>query len=125
MRADDAPFRCDWWGTALEHVGLGALRPYLGTYGRYDHKDLPPVPVELKGDLAWLEALPEQEEHLGQWLDENDPGKNERAAAALPRAARKLKLALPPAFARFIADPSLPRRLRSCTGCFYDLGSAP
>src|SRR5262249_46262414 len=96
-----------------------------GTYGRYDFKDLPPVPVRLKGDLAWLAAAPAQEEHIGHWMAEHDPGKNAAAAVALKKAARRKNLPLPPPFTRFIDTPPLPGRLRPCTDSSLAVGRAP
>jgi hypothetical protein len=51
MLPERSPFPCRWWGISLENVGLGKVRPQVGTYGRYDFSKLPLLPVELRGDL--------------------------------------------------------------------------
>jgi hypothetical protein len=112
MKADQTPFPSAWWGQGIDDV-----RPDVGTYGRYEHDVLPPLPFRLRGDFAWLRDRPVQERHVAE---ERSP----ENAAAIPRliadvAARGVEL--PSEFVTFFRSPELQQRLRSCTDCFLDL----
>src|SRR4051812_19487767 len=117
MRVQDSPFRPSWWGIGLEGAGVDA-RPDVGTYGRYEFQDLPPVPFPMTGDFAWLAAQPVQQE----WAIGGGP------VAELPplvTACDQLGLSLPPAFLTFLSTPDLHRRIRSCTACYLDVSGGP
>ncbi|GAA2276161.1 hypothetical protein GCM10009853_032870 [Glycomyces scopariae] len=117
MRPQDAPFRPHWWATGMSELGVEA-RPDVGTYGRYEFADLPPVPFALDGDLSWLEPLPSQEE----WPI---TGNAATEFGALLAACGRTGTPLPAAFAKFMADEALQGKVRSSTGCFIDLDRAP
>ncbi len=115
--AQESPFRPFWWGVGLADVGVEG-RPDVGTYGRYEFQDLPPVPFAMAGDLAWLAAQPAH----GEW----PIGEEARAELpALTAACERLGLTLPPAFLALMRTPDLQRRIRSCTACFIDVSAAP
>lgn len=109
MRAEDSPFRPFWWG-------LG--RDTWHTYGRYSFEELPPVPFPMTGDLAWLAAQPAP----GEWGIGSSPAAELPALAAACAAGG---ITLPPAFVRFLGDPALQQRVRSCTACYVDVSEAP
>ncbi|WP_238019063.1 hypothetical protein KZZ52_45900 [Dactylosporangium sp. AC04546] len=117
MLAQDSPFRPFWWGIGLEDAGVGG-RPDVGTYGRYEFEDLPPVPFAMSGDLSWLSAQPEH----GEWCVGEAPA---RELPELRSACARIGLALPPAFVRFMGSAQLQRRVRSCTACYVDLSRGP
>lgn len=117
MLAQDSPFRPFWWGIGLADAGVDG-RPDVGTYGRYEFQDLPPVPFAMAGDLAWLAAQPAHDE----WPI-GDQARSE--LPALTAACERLGVALPPAFLALMRAPELQRRIRSCTACFIDVGDAP
>lgn len=115
MHADRSPFPVAWVGLALEGVGLDALRPRRGTYGRYDVARLPPLPVALDGGFGWLAGEPVHAEWpIGAPEDRAGlAGRADRLLAAEP--------GLPPPFAGFLRRPELHGRIRSYTACFLDL----
>lgn len=117
MRPEESPFRPYWWGTSLEDVGLDGVRPNVGTYGRYDYTQLPPLPFALCGQLEWLSHSRAFERNVGEEKGDD----NARALVALRQSADAVGLQLPPAFVRFMADRSLHQRIRSNTDCFLDL----
>ncbi|MCH7231571.1 hypothetical protein L0U85_12020 [Glycomyces sp. L485] len=117
MRARHSPFPPYWWATALSDAGVES-RPRVGTYGKYEYADLPPVPFPMSGDLAWLEAQPVHDEWT---INGNADDRLPELLAACDRAG----LELPPAFTRFMESPPLQERVRSCTGCYIDLDAAP
>lgn len=119
MKAEDAPFPASWWGTGLASVGVAA-RPDVGTYGRYEFAELPPLPFPLSGDFAWLR---EQEPHE-QWAITSD-GTAERDLPLLRAACEPGGPVLPESFVRFMADPELHQRVRSSTACYLDLDVGP
>jgi hypothetical protein len=100
---------------------LDEVRPYVGTYGRYEFDRLPPVPYLMRDDFAWLAQRPAFDHSIG----------DERAtevAAALPKlrdAAARLGVRLPESFTRFMGSPDLHSRVRSNTYCFLDLCEEP
>ncbi|MBN1174180.1 MAG: hypothetical protein JXA67_18560 [Micromonosporaceae bacterium] len=117
MLAQESPFRPYWWGVSMADVGV-SCRPDVGTYGRYEFPELPPVPFAMTGDLAWLAEQPMHDE----WCVGTKP------VAELPTllgACERLGLSLPPAFLIFMRTPDLQRRVRSCTACFIDVDVAP
>lgn len=113
----DSPFRPYWWGIGLEGAGVDS-RPDVGTYGRYEFQDLPPVPFAMTGDLAWLAVQPAHDE----WSIGTEPATE---LPALLSACERLGVSLPPAFLALMRTPTLQRRIRSCTACFVDVAAEP
>src|SRR5687768_9867010 len=111
MRVDETPFSAGWWGQ-----GLGDVRPDVGTYGRYPHGALPPLPFELRGDFAWLRSQPPRSDNIAR----ERPSENADALSALPQEAAARGLTLPPEFVDFFRSPELQQRVRSCTDCALD-----
>jgi hypothetical protein len=114
MQPADSPFPCYWWGTSLENVGLGDVRPEVGTYGRYEFSALPPVPFDMRGDFAWLAAAPAHAEHN---IGDEKAAENAQAHRALRESSDRLGLRLPEPFIKFMEIPSLHQRIRSNTDC--------
>src|SRR5688500_3642302 len=112
MRVDETPFPAGWWGQGLDDV-----RPDVGTYGRYPHQDLPPLPFELRGDFAWLRGQPSRTDNIAR----EKPAENAEALSALPRDAARRGLILATEFVEFFRSSELQQRVRSCTDCFLDL----
>ena len=119
MLPAQSPFPCHWWGTGLEIVGLGDVRPDIATYGRYEFERLPRLPFELRGDFNWLLSSPTRSHHIGQ----ERAAENSNALENLRQFAASSKLALPQSFVQFIGTPSLHERVRSNTDCFLNLCS--
>ncbi len=117
MRPEDSPFSPGWWGTSLDNVGLEKVRPNVGTYGRYDFAQLPPLPFPMVGDLCWLERAPSHDAAIGNAKERE----NAKAIVNLRKACESIGLALPPVFTKFMETPSLHDRIRSNTDCFLDL----
>ena len=114
MQADETPFPAAWWGQGLDDV-----RPRVGTYGRYPHRDLPPLPFEMRKDFAWLRIQPSRSDNVAR----ERPTENEEALPALLQQAAARGLAIPSEFVEFFRSPELQQRIRSCTDCFLDLSS--
>ncbi len=112
MRADETPFPVGWWGQGLDDV-----RPDVGTYGRYPHRDLPPLPFDMRGDFAWLRGQPSRTDNIAR----EKSTANAKALSAVPQEAAARGLTLPPEFVEFFRSPELQHRVRSCTDCFLDL----
>jgi hypothetical protein len=117
MQPSESPFPCHWWGIALDKVGLAGLRPDVGTYGRYDFNRLPPLPLPLRGDFAWLTSAPLYEHNIGN----EKAQENAQALVSLQEASTRAGVQLPKAFITFMATPGLQERIRSNTDCFLDL----
>src|SRR5262249_23903747 len=122
MLPKDSPFPCHWWGTSLANVGLGEVRPDVGTYGRYEFADLPPLPFELRGDFDWLASQSDQDEHS---IGDERAADNVIAIKQLRAASDKMGVCLPHAFVKFMATPSLHQKIRSNTDCFLDFCCCP
>jgi len=116
-----SPFPCHWWGMSLEPVGLGEKRPDVGTYGRYDFGQLPPLPFPMSGDFAWLATAPAHRHNIGKKYAAD----NARAIKFLRSSSDRLGLRLPDAFTKFMETPALQDRIRSSTDCFLDLCREP
>ena len=122
MLPSESPFPCFWWGIGLENVGLGQVRPDIGTYGRYDFDRLPPIPFEMRDDFDWFASAPE---HGEQSIGEEKAATNAEAIPRLLEASARLGVKLPAAFVRFMGSPALHQRVRSNTDCFLDLCPEP
>jgi hypothetical protein len=126
MLPASSPFPCHWWGTSLEDVGLGDVRPDLGTYGRYGFGRLPPLPFPLTGDLSWLAAAPvHRNSIISNYYSKKFAVDNTGAIKLLRASAKRLGLPLPDAFTKFMETPALQERIRSSTDCFLDLCPEP
>jgi len=121
MLPANSPFPCHWWGTSLERVGLGEVRPDRGTYGRYEFERLPPLPFRLSGDLSWLATVPEHRQSIGRKYAADTA----EALRLLRASSERLGLRLPDVFVEFMGTPSLQDRIRSTTDCFLDLCPEP
>jgi len=121
MQPDESPFPTFWWGTSLENVGLESVRPHVGTYGRYEFAQLPPVPFQMRGELDWLAAAHPHELNIGK----DKATENANALKALHTASEVLGLRLPAVFTKFMGTHSLQERIRSNTDCFLDLSPTP
>lgn len=117
MTPEASPFPAQWIGISLEDVGLGKVRPRIGTYGRYEFNLLPPAPAELRGNWEWLHAEPERHRSIGGGSE----SKASATADALRTSAARAGVALPPAFVSFIETPALHLRIRSSTDCSLDI----
>jgi hypothetical protein len=98
-------------------VGLADVRPWVGTYGRYDFAQLPPLPFHLSGSLDWLAEAPRHSDNVGE-----QRSKENAAAFIQLQSICELKgIRLPATFAKLFSTPSLQQRIRSNTLCFLDL----
>ena len=119
MLPSESPFPCCWKGTALENIGLGNLRPRRGTYGRYSYEQLPPLPIELRGDFSWLAHAPIHRKAIRGRQDE----KVSDSLKQLCISAAGHGLHLPREFITFLEDSTLGQRIRVNTGCVLELSS--
>ena len=121
MQPENSPFPCYWWGIGLETVGLEGVRPDVGTYGRYDFKQLPSLPFEMRGKFDWLSRSSPHDSHIGsEKADENS-----QAILSLRECSDGLGIQLPSVFTTFMETVSLHERIRSNTDCYLDLCPAP
>lgn len=104
------------------HVQLPGYRelPEHHTYEGFGFEELPPIPIELDDDCAWLMRYGKA--YSGEGLNQY-----ERAFPPLPPAkveelAAGASLAPPSSFCRFMTSPELQSRVRSCTDCYLDPG---
>lgn len=114
MRADETHFPTGWWGQGLDDVRLD-----VGTYGRYRHRDLPPLPFATHGDFGWLICQPPRNDHIAR----EKSVENDAAFTALLDDAARRGLSLPSEFMVFFHSADLQHRVRSCTDCFLDLSA--
>ena len=77
------------------------VRPDVGTYGRYPHEKLPPLPFELRGDFEWLLRQPARGDNIAQ----EKPAENAKALAVLSQDARSRGITLPGELLRFFRSP--------------------
>jgi hypothetical protein len=117
MLPSESPFPCHWWGIGLEDAGLDDLRPNIGTYGRYTFDRLPPLPVALRGNFAWLAAAKTHAHSIG----DEKAADNAQAILLLKESAALAEVWLPEPFVKFLETPALHRRIRSNTDCYIDL----
>jgi anti-anti-sigma factor len=103
----------------MELPGYRELPDY-STYQDFPVEELPPIPIDLDNDCAWLLRIGTP--HLGDGLH-----RHERAFPPLPPAtveelATQSNLELPHSFRRFMISRDLQSRVCSCTGCYLDPG---
>lgn len=115
--ADSAP-----WSSLLRgwiHVQLPGYRelPEYHTYDGFALDELPPIPIELDDDCAWLMSHGTPYSHGGLNLYERNI-----QPATVQHLALGARLGLPPSFQRFMNSPQLQSRVRSCTDCYLDPG---
>jgi hypothetical protein len=111
MNADQSPFTPGW--ISIEMPGIRDCgTPYCLT--PYD--TLPRIDVGTRGDFGWLVAATDQYSYPAQL--------RRFLAERLDRLMLELGdggLALPDSFVTFMSTPRLYTRVRSCTGCYFDL----
>lgn len=132
-RPPGAPFPLGWYGQNLKGYREGE-----NTYDCYPLDELPPVPLPPTGTFDWLRSAPEHDGSVYQTTDaagaatmallpdvrrgSTPMGANrDRTAAALARLLASTPAMLPTEFVTFFESPSLWRRIRSCTDCYFDL----
>jgi len=115
MDASSTPFLTGWFGQELK-----GARPRAGTYGRYPHDELSPLPFELTGDFGWLSRQAEHSSNIGHEKRKD----NQSALPKLVNDGAAIGLTLPSALITFFQSSALQRRVRSCTDCFLDLSPA-
>jgi hypothetical protein len=121
MKLEQSPLSAGWWGTGLENVGLKDQRPDVGTYGCYDFANLPPLPIALQDDFAWLADAPAHASHIGLEY----AGAVAETLPTLLAACDKAGVVLPGSFMRFMQTPRLHAPIRPNTDCFLDLPDGP
>jgi hypothetical protein len=107
------------WATLRQawcHVGLPGYREFLGTYQSFPASELPPIPISLDEDCDWL--IRYGSEQAGA-LDRYE--RDIRPSTVIELAAQA-GVELPRGFLRFMVDPELQKRVRSCTDCYLDPG---
>ena len=101
------------------HIQLPGYRARLGhhTYEVSPFKGLPPIPIELDEDCAWL---------IQRGRICASEGLNQYERGLQPASIEQLALAahvdLPRSFRRFMTSPELQSRVHSCTDCYLDPG---
>lgn len=114
MCPNQTPFPAAW--LSIEIKGYREQPQLLRTYHSFSFENLPPLPSELfGGDFEWLKKSELQPFDVEETADLNSQIERLSASAA------KLQLRLPNEFTRFMKSPDLPHRIRSCTGCFFEL----
>ena len=115
--ADSAP-----WSSLLHgwiHVQLPGYRelPNYHTYEGFPLEELPPIPIELDDNCAWLmiHGMPYFQGGLNLYERDIQP-------AAVEQLALGAGLDLPASFQTFMSSPQLQSRVRSCTDCYLDPG---
>jgi hypothetical protein len=112
----------DPW-SALPHYWLSVGLPgfkWESTFQGYKLAEMPPVPIELDDDLAWLRA--HGTPRPGNGLDQRDEFVRPLPAAIVNDLAEQAGILLPVSFTRFMRSPELQPRVRSCTACYLDPG---
>ena len=87
------------------------------TYEKSRLEALPPIPIELDDDCAWLMSYGTP--HTQSGLDRHERNLQPSAAEELAGGA---KIELPRSFRRVMNSPELQSRVRSCTDCYLDPG---
>ena len=97
-------------------IELAGYREFTGTYREFPTNDLPPIPIPLDKNCDWLIQYGSPQ---ASGLDRYE--RNLQPAQVLTLAANA-GVELPHSFLRFMTDPGLQRRVRSCTDCYLDPG---
>ncbi len=101
------------------HIQLPGYRqlPQHHTYEGSKLEDLPPIPIELDEECAWLmrHGTVHAEDGLHRYEHDIQPG-------IVEKLALEAGLKLPSSFLRFMSSPELQARVRSCTDCYLDPG---
>jgi hypothetical protein len=100
-------------------VGLLGFK-WESTYQGYNLDEMPPIPIQLDDDLAWLCAHGKSD--LENSLAQPDACVRPLPPATVVDLAVQLNLTLPPAFIRFMTSSDLQSRVKSCTACYLDPG---
>lgn len=101
------------------HLQLPGRRnsPEHRTYEGSSLEALPPIPIELDEDFAWLmeHGTEFQASGLNQYERDIQPSQ-------VKKMAKTAGVQLPKSFLRFMTAPELQSRVRSCTACYLDPG---
>lgn len=115
MHPNETPFPAAWF--SIELKGFRNMREFR-TYDAFSYEELPPLPLPSQsfcGDFEWLKASELQA------VDEEEAVDLDSQIERLVTLASQIGLSLPEEFVRFMKSPDLPNRIRSCTGCFFEL----
>jgi hypothetical protein len=112
MKPSESPFPLSWVGT-----DLGEERPCDGTYGEFDFAALPSLPIEARGDFAWLAKATAHTQNIG----EEKAVEIVEALSIVKTDSARLGLQLPFPFLNFLGASALHACVRSNTDCFLDL----
>lgn len=101
------------------HVQLPGYRELPGnhTYDEFPLEELPPIPIGLDDDCAWLIS-----HGIAYALGALNQHERDIAPARVEKMALVAHLELPRSFRRFMSSPELQARVRSCTDCYLDPG---
>ncbi len=101
------------------HIQLPGYResPQHRTYEGSRLEDLPPIPIELDDEYAWLMRYGTVHTEDGLHRNEQDLD-----PYIVEKLALEAHVKLPPSFLRFMTSPELQSRVRSCTDCYLDPG---
>jgi hypothetical protein len=103
----------------MQLPGYRELSDY-STYQGFPVEELPPIPIDLDDDCAWL--LRKGSPHLGDGLHRHERAFPPLPPAAVEELARQSNLELPHSFRRFMSSQHLQCRVCSCTDCYLDPG---
>ena len=113
-----------FWFVVFLAAALGAYSaagiPQLPEHHTYEEsrlEALPPIPIELDDECAWLTS--HGRAHSGAGLDQHE---REIQPSDVERLASRANLRLPHSFSRFMSSAELQSRVRSCTDCYLDPG---
>lgn len=104
------------------------------TYERFSFEELPPIREPLDGSFDWLRRQPRRYDHSIAYYDipEALQQEDERYYDFLEDSPARLLAfveargyRLPAPLVDFITNPELNRRVRSCTGCHFDIAVRP
>jgi hypothetical protein len=104
------------------HVQLPGYRelPEHHTYQGFLFEELPPIPIGLDDDCAWLMRYGTA--YSGEGLNRHERAFPPFPPAKVEELAAAVNLALPSSFRRFMTSLELQSRVRSCTDCYLDPG---
>lgn len=117
-----------WVGQAL--AGVREMEA-MQTYGHFSTADLPPVPMNLSADFAWLSpvltgaALRNPNFKAIEDIKAMYAGEGMDGAEAIARAQQQLKalgISLPEEIVTFFCAPGINGRIASSTDNFWDIG---
>lgn len=115
MEAQNTEIRKSWPFTGLPGY---REKPKYATYVSFPYDELPKFCVLPDCEFSWLkkQAPVEGSMYEGDYSDGRSPN-----ITKLAKIESSLDVALPKEFCTFIRTPDLHRRIRSNTGCYFDL----